>query len=142
MEFEIKKEYPPNYEEIKNTLGFSDDDVNEMGIVFAYGIVLYNPTGFPIPPHLLVHEKVHQRQQLEMGVKEWWDKYLVDRDFRLSQEIEAYATQYSYVKPLVSSSTAKTFLSAISSEMASKVYGFMLEYGRAESLIRHKAKAI
>lgn len=140
MEFEIVKGFPPNYEEIKESLGFSDKDVEERGVVFCYGVSLYNPTGLPLPPHLIVHEKIHQKQQLEIGVQEWWSRYLADKDFRLEQELEAYSGQYQFVKEVVTSRTAKDFLSALAMDMTSNLYGFVLEYGKAESLIRNYTK--
>jgi len=132
MEFEIRKEYPPNIDEIRKVFDLGDRDV-----LFAWGITLYNPKGNAVPPHLMVHEKVHQMQQREVGVEKWWDRYLKDKDFRLNQEVEAYAYQYQFVKKEVNARTAKTFLFALASDLASPVYGNMIQYGRAESLIRN-----
>jgi hypothetical protein len=131
MEFEVINEYPPNIEEIRKVFDMGDRD-----IVFTYGVTLYNPKGNSIPHHLMVHEKVHQRQQLAMGVEEWWRKYLADEEFRLSQEIEAYREQYKFVKERVPGKIAKDFLTSITLDCCSGMYGNMVEYGKAETMIR------
>lgn len=86
----ILQSYPPNYERIRSCLSV------RRNCVFAYGNVLYNPSGLLIPSHLMVHEETHRDQQ-GPGVEEWWERYLQDPAFRLQQEIEAYRAQYRFV---------------------------------------------
>lgn len=68
------------------------------GIVFTYGDTIHSKD--PIPRDLMVHELTHVRQQREIegGADAWWEKYLSDDEFRLSQELEAYRKQYQWVK--------------------------------------------
>ena len=134
MKFEIQKDFPPNYEQIKKVF-----DIDGKNIVFTYGISLYNPQGKEIEPHLIIHEQVHQRQQLEMGVEKWWKRYLEDKDFRQEQEVEAYAEQYKWVKTLLSNKETKEFLSAIANDL-STIYKLGINQGQAESAIRNYAK--
>lgn len=69
------------------------------GVVFTYGNTLYNPDNVHIPDDLMIHEQVHARQQEwnDTVAKLWWIKYLEDPQFRLEQEVSAYAAQYRYI---------------------------------------------
>ena len=136
MEFEVRVEYPPNIQSILNEFKVSKEFIEKNGVVFTYGIVLYNPAGRTIPHHLMEHEKVHQKQQLAIGIEEWWAKYLKDKDFRLAQELEAYRTQYQFIKERVTNKIAKDVLTQLSLDMSSELYGNMIEYSKAENLIR------
>lgn len=72
-------------------------DFDKGNIAFAYGDAVHIGRG-SIPPDLAAHEAVHLRQQAEYGsADEWWKRYLVDGEFRISQELEAYRTQYQWV---------------------------------------------
>lgn len=90
---EIKNEYPPNYQLLV-------DEFNPpKTTVFVYGDTIYNPSGDEIPPDVVVHEKVHMKQQKEFATPDlWYTKYIYDKSFRLEQEVEAYATQYQFLK--------------------------------------------
>ena len=55
---------------------------------------IYHPKGV-IPeqyPYIIVHEQVHLKQQKDRLIK-WLFKYIFNRKFRLTMEVEAYATQ-------------------------------------------------
>lgn len=131
---EVIKDYPPNYAEIAKLF-----DIKGKDIVYAYGDYLYNPRGNEISVHLMVHEKTHQRQQ-GTDPASWWDRYLKDKDFRLSQEIEAYGHQYKYIKDNHTAKSAKWFLNEISKQLSGSMYGNLLDRHSAESKIRHYAK--
>jgi len=89
----IKKEYPPNYQLLVDT--FNPPSTT----VFVYGDTIYNPSGDEIPPDVVVHEEVHMRQQREYASPDmWYAIYIHDKDFRLTQEVEAYAVQYQFLK--------------------------------------------
>lgn len=64
--------------------------------IFAYDRNIYADDY--LPDHLVVHEKVHLRQQKEIGLDLWVDQFLSDPQFRLKQEIEAYKAQLSSIK--------------------------------------------
>ena len=89
---------PPNFEQIKAAIKIDDWDkwIKEKGTVFTYGDTIYNPSDAKFPVHLLVHEGTHEKQQ-GSNPKEWWDKYLVDLEFRFEQELEAYSAQYKFI---------------------------------------------
>jgi|GEM_PF-995053 len=140
MKFEVLKQYPPNIEQIKKVFNLTEKDILEKGICFAYGMTLFNPSGLLIPHHLNVHELIHQQEQLKIGVEEWWDKYIEDKDFRLEQELMAYSAQYQFAKSKMNNKQAKYFLTQIAMEMSGKTYGFGLDYGIIENKIRNYNK--
>lgn len=136
----IINEFPPNYHDIIEKINIPAD----MIVVFAYGPTLYNPSGAKIQDHIIVHEETHFRQQLNHseGIDGWWREYLNDVSFRLSQELEAYAYQYDFVKKNYSSKQVRKFLQEIASLLAGPLYGSMLSAGAAECKIKNKQKRL
>lgn len=136
-EIEIKKDWPPNIEEIRKV--FTGDFKN---VVFTHGDTIYNPEGLPISQDLYVHESIHATQQRlhEGGPKEWWKKYLESPEFRLEQELQAYSAQYRVIKATSTAKYTKSFLHRITDDLSSDLYGKIVTYPKAESLIRHRAK--
>lgn len=47
-----------------------------------------------LTPALIKHEKVHLQRQNEVGADAWWEKYLVDHDFRYAEEVLAHRAEY------------------------------------------------
>ena len=130
----IVEEYPPNYQDIIKVFNIKGNEV------FTYGNVLYNPNKLEIQEHLIIHEKVHSNQQIKP--KEWWDKYLKDKDFRLDQELEAYIAQFAFIKRVVKESISKQALDRISSDLASEMYGNIISFQDAQTKIRRGARAL
>jgi hypothetical protein len=127
---------PPNIEAIKAKFDLTGKDP-----VFAYGDTLYNPAGNRIEEHLMVHEETHERQQKEMGVEAWWDKYLVDAEFRVLQELEAYGNQYRFVTQNFKDRNAVArFLHLIASDLSGAMYGNAIQYGEAIIKIKRAAR--
>lgn len=134
---DIKNDFPPNYEEILKHFDVSSEDV-----VFTYGNVIYNPKHLTLSDHLVIHERVHAKQQKEMGVEAWWEKYFYSPEFRLQQEIEAYGAQYRFVKDQedYTAATKKAFLTELAFDLSGSIYGNIINYQKAESAIRIAAK--
>jgi hypothetical protein len=133
---EIINTWPPNIEAIKKVFNLEGHNA-----VFAYGDKIYNPLKLDLQPHVIIHEQVHSVQQAAIGGPEaWWGKYLVDKDFRLVQEVEAYAKQYQFARKQINNEGAKRFLHEIASELSGSLYGNIVDYYEAHSLIRHKIK--
>lgn len=128
---EIKKEYPPNINEITKHFPLTID------VVFTYGDIIYSPASLDIPKHLFIHEQTHSKQQLVMGVDKWWSKYFEDSDFRLNQEVEAYAAQYKqFCKDKKNIERQYLFLDLISRDLSSNLYGNLVDYNTAKNLIK------
>lgn len=122
----IYGEYPPNYKEIAITFGIK----NSGGIVFTYGDKLFVPSGQEPDKHLMRHEETHECQQTAMGIKEWWDRYLVDPGFRFMQELEAYRNQYRSMAAL-SLPNRLAYLNHIATDLSGPMYGNLLTKSEA-----------
>ncbi|MES2224149.1 MAG: hypothetical protein V4469_04430 [Patescibacteria group bacterium] len=131
---EIVKEYPPNYEKIKEVLNPPPN------AIFAYGEKIYNPSDATIGPDLQAHEQMHS---LQMGTDPvaWWEKYLSDKVFRQAQEVEAYAIQYLWFKKRT---TEKVYCHALDqfARHLSTIYKLDIDFHKAHGAIRRKAKEI
>src|ERR1700694_32922 len=122
--------YPPIYKEIaaKFLLG--------PGTIFTWGSIIYNPSGKHVTKDLIAHEEVHMVQQDNMP-EAWWRKYLIEPEFRLSQEAEAYGRQYQYI---CSQNHNRNFqfqvLQGLSLFLSGPMYGFVCSQTTAMELIR------
>lgn len=134
----IKQGYPPNIEDIKRVLSPDKDSV------FCYGEDIYCQDPDNLPPDVIVHEKVHARQQQNFSNPDlWWQKYLLDKQFRFEQELEAYAEQYLWLKwNGTSSSVLQEALEDLGSNLAHPQYDFKITAQEASSKIRNYAKSM
>lgn len=123
--------YPPNIDEIKKTFKVSDNTI------YTYGNKIYNPKDNDIDLALMAHEQTHSIQQEELGVKDWWSKYLVDKEFRLKQEVQAYQVQYRYYcKDVKDRNRRYRFLDRIASDLSSEIYGNIISKSEALKIIK------
>ncbi len=90
----LSNEKPPVYERCHKVFGADWDK----GITITYGDSVHCKFDISQVADLLVHERVHIRQQTEMGKDIWWERYFTDKEFRLSQEIEAYKAQIAWMR--------------------------------------------
>lgn len=134
----IVEAFPPNYKEILDRF-----DVGHLKVVFTYGDKIYNPHKLDLPFHVIKHEEIHGKQQeySDEKAKIWWEKYLTDTEFMLSQEIEAYGAQYAICQKVLSAKQSKSFLSDLAILLSSEMYGNPISQLVAESKIRNAAKA-
>lgn len=128
----VIKDYPPNYEAIVKAI---PDVKNSPNIIFSYGHDLYIPSGIELGPDYMVHEETHGREQIDMGVDIWWDKYLADPRFRLEQELKAYRRQYGYATGRYPKHIRKSLLEKISKDLSSEMYGGIVDQKEARDLI-------
>lgn len=128
----IVEEYPPNFDHICEVIPAVRD---QKGIVFTYGDTIYNPSGQEIQDHLELHESIHEVQQSKIGVEEWWDKYLIDVDFRLEQELEAYRAQYKFTSKVYGRANAQMLLKEVAKDLSSPMYGSIMKYKQARKEI-------
>lgn len=135
----IKKEQPPNIDAIIKA--FPALEQHRHRVVFAYGDTIYNPSGQPLPTHLIIHESTHAVQQGDDPAS-WWEKYLSDAVFRKEQEIEAYAHQYRFIKDKHGVSKADRMLFYLASDLSSPLYNLGMTYAEAEKAIKAHAKAL
>ena len=68
----------------------------------------------------------------------WWDKYLSDPQFRLSQEVEAYHVQYKkYCNSQKDRNKQAQYLHSLAVDCSSEIYGTMIGYSDARNLIKN-----
>lgn len=129
--------YPPIWDSVVSAF-----QVIPATACFTYNDRVYNPSQAYLPDHVIVHEKVHIRQQggTEEGAALWWGKFLRDPAFRIEQELEAYAEQYKYVcTKQKDRNTRFNFLLNISRTFAGPLYGKCIDSNEAMKLIKNKS---
>ena len=128
---EIINQPPPNFSEVKQYF-----DVEKYKPVFCYGNKIYNPYKHDIPVDIQIHEKVHSKQQAEYSSPDiWWTKYLLDQDFRKTQELEAYHTQYLWLKERIPEKGYSEALDEMATNLSS-LYNLGLNFYQAKTAIR------
>ena|SRR3990167_6860710 len=126
----IIKAYPPNISQIREYL------TPPPQAVFAFGETIYNPSGDEIRADTKYHETIHFRQMKEYPSSEiWWTKYLIDKDFRLKMEIEAYGEQVAFVKRHATNKEVKELLDEIGEALAMH-YNLGITKHQALTLVR------
>lgn len=131
----IVKSYPPNIDQIR--IAFPKANLSRA--VFCYGDILYNPHDGEIDDYLLAHETIHYLQQTKRGITpaEWWSKYLADPAFRLSQEVEAYRTQYKAIARAIPDREIRSrLLHHLATDLSSPLYDSLCTLSEAKALIR------
>lgn len=125
--------FPPNIDLICTFLDVPTD------ATFAYGNIIYNPSGKELSQDIIQHEQIHERQQAE-SPDVWWAKYLSDRDFRLKEETQAYGMQYAFAQQHVKSRKLLEWAKeSMALALSGAAYGKLCTYGEAESRIRNYA---
>ncbi len=119
------------YNKCKETFGFKLKW--EDGLVITYEDTVYSSV--PLSEDLQIHEATHIKQQTEMGAEIWWSKYLIDKEFRLSQELEAYQNQWDFIKKNYNRQNRKYLFKHITKSMAD-LYGGMCTEQEAISLLK------
>lgn len=158
---EIVVALPPNFELIQAALPNASREHT-----YCYGDKIYNPSGKDVPIDVQYHEYIHSQQQAahDAGVNGWWTEYLIDPNFRLQQEVEAYGHQYAYAKEKLIAADEETrakgrrdvalgiggnkhlgggvnnilkdILYSMASALSGPEYGSLISYGAAESAIK------
>jgi hypothetical protein len=128
----ISTNKPPNWSRLTKEFGVHWDS----GVIVTYGDTAHTKRVAVMTPDLIAHELVHVIQQKELGPIKWWEKYINDRDFRLSQELEAYTRQAKWIKNTASmpESEKRMRVEHIWKSMAT-MYKDMVTYKEAKALI-------
>ena len=130
----ILYESPPNIKQIEAVFTVNSTTV------FTYGDTLYNPNRCPIDIPIMAHEMQHSLQQ-GSDPKAWWDKYLSDPQFRLSQEIIAYGAQYRTMCNYIKNRDDRALnLQRLAETLAGGMYGAIISLADAKKAICKKMK--
>lgn len=156
----IVRDLPPNFEqiaavfpEVRKMLNPRDPEV----VHFAWGRVIYNPSGHSISQQIHEHEKVHSRQQLgdeayfapanpnrdqdesgreDTSIREWWARYLVDVHFRLVQEWPAHLVELAaYRKRHGEPGKRAKYLDYVAVKLSGPLYGGIITFRDARDAL-------
>lgn len=104
-------------------------------ILYAWGDVIFNPRGAMIPPELMIHEAVHQKQQGD-DPEAWWRRYIEDERFRLAQEIPAHQAECRHLMDKLKDRNARyDAIHRIALRLSSPLYGSLMDYDHAKAAI-------
>ena len=122
----ISHEIPSIYEECRKHFGVDWDK----GIIMTYGDTVY--CKFDLSEQKLVHEQIHIEQQSKIGVEKWWQEYFKNKEFRLSQELEAYVNEAKFIKNVVKDRNQKfNLIRTIALDLSGYIYGNIISYNEA-----------
>lgn len=129
----IKKSRPPNFSKIVDVFPMARGPT----VIFAYAPHIYVPGGGILSQALLAHEGIHiQRQQL-IGVEAWWDRYLVDPQFRWDEELLAHRREYQVMRNMARTEKAQQMaLKEVGRKLASPLYGRMVSTEQAMKYLK------
>jgi len=110
-------------------------DLEGKDVVFTFGDTVYN-VHTDLDYGLIAHEATHTRQQGDAPV-EWWDNYLHDKEFRYSQEAEAYRAQYyEYMKQTKDREKLFQVLHKLANDLSGPMYGWVCTLQEAMKIIK------
>jgi hypothetical protein len=102
--------------------------------VFAFYPNIYSSV--TLSDDILVHEYAHLKQQKSfLGACYWWIWYILDPQYRVQMEIEAYKEQYKYVKERYDRNLVSKLLDKIATNLSSEVYNLCISYEDARNAI-------
>jgi len=126
----IVNEFPPNIEAIRKKFPLKGNEI------FAWGSIIYNPSGGELTPALISHEGVHELQQ-KGNPEKWWKRYLRDDKWRFDQELEAHQAEYqTFCRDEPNRNRRRAFLKALARRLSAPMYGRIATYQRAHNLIK------
>lgn len=126
-------EKPPIYEACVKAFGIDWDN----GVIFTYGDTIH--CKYRVGKQKVSHERVHIKQQAKYGVEAWWARYLIDPDFRLSQEIEAYRAELDWINTNIKGIVERgARLQGIIIDLSSSMYGNIVTREEALNLLTAK----
>jgi hypothetical protein len=126
---EIKHEIPDIFVDCAKHFGVKWEDV-----IITYYPYIYSPVS--ITEAKYYHEATHILQQKEYGVKEWWARYFQDKEFRLSQEVEAYKNEKAFIQENIKNREERFKLTIqIYRDLSGSTYGNLVTYEEAKKLL-------
>ena len=125
---------PPNFEAVAAVF----PEARNRGVIFTWGDTIYNPNGVEISPSLKAHEGVHFSRQTNDPAKiaAWWDTYLVDPEFRISEELPAHRAEFkAFCVHHKDRNHQSQMRRAIAGRFAGPLYGGLMDPAKARRLI-------
>jgi hypothetical protein len=125
---------PPNFESIVAVF----PGAKHPGVIFTFGGTIYAPGFKDLPVVLRAHEGVHFSRQTATGMTpdRWWDRYLVDVEYRLDEELKAHRAEYrSYCDLTKSREDRIRYLHTVGAKLAAPLYGAIITAAEARRRI-------
>jgi len=127
----LKDTKPEIYERLKKHFDIDWD----RGIIITYGDNVY--CKYQLSEAKIIHEATHCEQHRVYGVEKWWDRYIEDIPFRLSQEVEAYKNEANFIRKTVKDRNLRfQMLRKIYIDLSSPIYGSIVTASEAEKLLK------
>ena len=130
--------YPPNFRKIVKVFPAARGH----GVIYTYGDTIFNPGRVDIPPSLLAHEEVHSKRQGTNPdiIEEWWNRYLVDKQFRFDEELLAHQEEFRWY---INSSLKekRVALNYIARRLSSPLYGKLTDIKQAKAILEKVHKS-
>lgn len=96
----------------------------------TFNKTIWCPSG--ITQDLIVHEKVHIEQQINLfNSVIWWIRYIFSKRFRYSQELPAYKKQFEYLKQGKDRNEIARIKTIIAKNLSHPLYGNMVSFEEA-----------
>lgn len=128
--------HPPMWEEIRAAFPRA---AAQKGVIFSWGRKIFNPDNVRLDAGLIAHEAVHGQRQgtEEMHVKDWWRRYIDDRQFRLDEEIPAHIAEMKrMVAADPSRNNRRSTISRLATRLSSPLYGRLLSSTTVRTLLK------
>lgn len=129
---------PPNFLKIASVF----PSAKKSSTIFTYSPNIYVSGKPELSPALNTHEQVHlvRQQVYEGGAEAWWDRYLVDREFRLEEELFAHMAEYQHLIEFGSRDERRKALKVVAGRLSSTLYSLNISQKQAERLIQNEKK--
>ncbi len=131
VEVQLSNQRPPVFDLFERIFGVKWED----GVAVAWKDTIYCSQELPVD--IIVHEKVHIRQQMELGLKRWLKLYMQDKNFRFEMEKEAYIEQANFIKHCVKQrNECYKCLREVAADFANPAYGLGITIDEAMQIIQ------
>lgn len=115
---------PPNLQKLIDIFGINYNK----GIIVTYGDTIY--CKYQLSPNKIAHESIHIKQQGN-DPEAWWNKYYIDKQFRLTQELEAYKAELPIIKQVKDRNLRYKIIDKNARDLSSSMYGNIITYSQA-----------
>lgn len=130
----IVYEFPPHWAAVNAKFGI---EARGLKPIFAWGNKIYNPYRVGVSRAIMAHEVVHGDRQ-SAGIEDWWNRYLDDDEFRLTEEVVAHRAEYEALLHEYGNNRVnrRLFLSQTAQRLRAPLYLYKLPIDEARRLLK------
>jgi len=127
----VKIDYPPNILAIDAVFHTEGKTV-----FYCYGDTIYNPHSLYLPEFIKAHELAHSISQGK-DPKGWWERYLVDPEFRYREELDGHRAEMQFVLATTKDRNySAKILNATAARLSSPLYQHGKTFNQAQQDLR------